>query len=79
MYKKIGIISFLCSIDVILGETNSGSDTYNCTFPVMIEDWRLTFHERTNTTDPVFPFGFVQVFFYCFPLVSFNYLCSVTF
>ncbi|CAH1799067.1 unnamed protein product [Owenia fusiformis] len=45
------------------GEANAGApDTYNCTFPTMIEDWRMKFHEATNgATDPYFPFGFVQL------------------
>ncbi len=48
----------------ILGENNAGynRDKYNCTFPKMIEDWRNVRYTRTNsTTDPQFPFGFVQV------------------
>jgi sialate O-acetylesterase len=47
-----------------LGENNAGHnrDQYNCTFPKMIEAWRNVWHTRTNaTTDPTFPFGFVQV------------------
>ncbi|BFZ09706.1 hypothetical protein BsWGS_12748 [Bradybaena similaris] len=35
---------------------------YNCTFPEMISDWRLNFHQASNgQTDPAFPFGFVQL------------------
>ena len=45
------------------GESNSGApDTYNCTFPAMIDDWRSKwFHGTDELTDPEFPFGFVQV------------------
>ena len=35
---------------------------YNCTFPEMINDWRTKWNIiTTNQTDPLFPFGFVQV------------------
>lgn len=47
-----------------LGEYNANinRNKYNCTFPKMIEYLRAIWHERTNsTTDPHFPFGFVQV------------------
>ena len=51
-----------------LGEDNTivHRDIYPCLFSKMIEYWRSTWYERTNsTTDPQFPFGFVQVnFFY---------------
>ena len=45
------------------GESNAGHpDTYNCTFPAMIDDWRAKWFEATNKgTDETFPFGFVQV------------------
>ena len=45
------------------GEANSRSpDTYNCTFPAMIDDWRAKWFETTNkNTNEMFPFGFVQV------------------
>lgn len=49
-----------------VGENNAGyhRDQYNCTFPKMIEAWRNVWYTRTNsTTDPAFPFGFVQVSF----------------
>jgi sialate O-acetylesterase len=37
-------------------------DGYNCTFPAMIQDWRLKWGEGTNKqTDAEFPFGFVQL------------------
>ena len=47
-----------------LGEANAEekSNNYNCTFPEMIKDWRSKFHASSKgETDPVFPFGFVQV------------------
>jgi hypothetical protein len=52
----------------ILGESNSGfgigRDKYTCTFSKLIEHWRSIWYTRTNsTTDPTFPFGFVQVSF----------------
>ncbi|EDO41559.1 predicted protein, partial [Nematostella vectensis] len=45
------------------GESNSGApQTYNCTFPAMIEDWRRKWFSGTShDTDPEFPFGFVQL------------------
>ena len=48
------------------GESNAGDPTnYTCKFSKMISYWRQTWHERTNgTTDPEFPFGFVQVRFF---------------
>lgn len=37
-------------------------DGYNCTFPAMIADWRLKWHQGTNGhTDASFPFGFAQL------------------
>lgn len=37
-------------------------DSYNCTFPAMINDWRLKWNEGTQgEANPLFPFGFVQV------------------
>ena len=45
------------------GEANSHQpNTYNCTFPAMIDDWRAKWFEGTNkATNEMFPFGFVQV------------------
>ncbi|XP_067675402.1 sialate O-acetylesterase-like [Haliotis asinina] len=48
------------------GETNSdaphGLNRYNCTFPAMIDDWRLKFAEGSGgQTSNMFPFGFVQL------------------
>jgi sialate O-acetylesterase len=48
----------------ILGENNSGGtrDRYICSFSKLIEYWRSIWYTRTNSsTDPIFPFGFVQV------------------
>jgi hypothetical protein len=48
----------------ILGENNAGthSEIYVCLFSKLIEHWRSIWYTRTNsTTDPTFPFGFVQV------------------
>ncbi|XP_076467391.1 sialate O-acetylesterase-like [Babylonia areolata] len=37
-------------------------DNYNCTFPVMIDDWRSKFSAGSGgQTSPDFPFGFVQI------------------
>jgi len=37
-------------------------DTYNCTFPAMIDDWRAKWYEGSHkNTNEMFPFGFVQV------------------
>ncbi|KAL8570528.1 hypothetical protein ACOMHN_008885 [Nucella lapillus] len=36
-------------------------DRYNCTFPAMIDDWRLKFSAASRQTRPDFPFGFVQL------------------
>jgi len=58
---------------IIIGEQNVNydRDQYNCTFPKMIQAWRNVWHTRTNgTTDPSFPFGFVQVK----PSFIFNFL-----
>lgn len=48
------------------GEANAHKpDTYKCTFPTMIDDWRKKFSAASGTT-PNFPFGFVQVQYYYF-------------
>ncbi|XP_071958438.1 sialate O-acetylesterase-like isoform X2 [Antedon mediterranea] len=45
------------------GEANTPSpNSYNCTFPAMIDDWREKWYEGTGgLTDKTFPFGFVQL------------------
>jgi sialate O-acetylesterase len=46
------------------GENNANPShyTYICTFSKLIEHWRSIWYTRTNsTTDPTFPFGFVQL------------------
>ncbi|XP_046843511.1 sialate O-acetylesterase-like isoform X2 [Xenia sp. Carnegie-2017] len=36
--------------------------SYNCSFPAMVDDWRAKWYSSTRgNTDPVFPFGFVQL------------------
>ncbi|KAK6168919.1 hypothetical protein SNE40_020075 [Patella caerulea] len=44
------------------GEANQvvNVNKYNCTFPTMIDDWRLQF-SQAGDTNPLFPFGFVQL------------------
>uniref|UniRef100_A0A8C9U036 Sialic acid acetylesterase n=1 Tax=Scleropages formosus TaxID=113540 RepID=A0A8C9U036_SCLFO len=42
--------------------TNYNLHLYNCTFPAMIDDWRMSFHEGSGgQTAMDFPFGFVQI------------------
>ncbi|KAI1230808.1 hypothetical protein IHE44_0008690 [Lamprotornis superbus] len=46
------------------GEANAflNTDQYNCTFPALITDWRRAFHTGSvGQTEPLLPFGFVQV------------------
>lgn len=46
------------------GESNAfyNKDEYNCSFPAMIDDWRMAFHQASGgQTEDDFPFGFVQV------------------
>lgn len=46
------------------GERNAQyhQDKYNCTFPAMIDDWRMKFHQGSGgQTAMDFPFGFVQL------------------
>jgi len=51
------------------GESNVGPESaalnYSCTFPAMIQDWRKKFSRVNGTSDPIFPFGFVQLSGYC--------------
>ena len=55
MFKNINDV-------LILGEANAGMLNYHCTFPAMINDWRLKFTTATHgQVDAQFPFGFVQV------------------
>ncbi|XP_049339723.1 sialate O-acetylesterase isoform X1 [Astyanax mexicanus] len=40
----------------------SNHDKYSCTFPAMIDDWRMMFHTGSDSqTAADFPFGFVQL------------------
>ncbi|XP_023678267.1 sialate O-acetylesterase [Paramormyrops kingsleyae] len=42
--------------------TNYHQDQYNCSFPAMIDDWRMAFHEGSGGQTALdFPFGFVQI------------------
>nr|XP_020455900.1 sialate O-acetylesterase isoform X1 [Monopterus albus] len=46
------------------GEANAGyhQDKYNCSFPAMIDDWRMAFHQGSGGQTALdFPFGFVQL------------------
>ncbi|XP_049431493.1 sialate O-acetylesterase-like isoform X2 [Epinephelus fuscoguttatus] len=46
------------------GEANTyhNEDKYACTFPAMIDDWRMSFHKGSGgQTAKDFPFGFVQL------------------
>ncbi|XP_051512439.1 sialate O-acetylesterase-like isoform X1 [Myxocyprinus asiaticus] len=46
------------------GEANvdHNRDKYNCSFPAMIDDWRIAFHEGSDGQTALdFPFGFVQL------------------
>lgn len=54
------------SIRLVLlsGEANTDyhQEKYNCSFPAMIDDWRMAFHQGSGgQTAHDFPFGFVQV------------------
>ena len=67
---------------MISGENNVyyNIGKYNCTFSKMIESWRNIWYTRTDSiTDPVFPFGFVQVrifFFFVMPSTIFVIIVS---
>jgi len=44
------------------GESNAGMTNYWCTFPAMVDDWRLKWSQSTGgQTDTEYPFGFVQI------------------
>ncbi|KAK9520604.1 hypothetical protein VZT92_020477 [Zoarces viviparus] len=46
------------------GEANADyhQDQYNCSFPAMIDDWRMAFHQGSGGQTALdFPFGFVQL------------------
>ena len=63
---------------VLLSSPHSGyrTEQYACTFPAMITDWREKWHQNTGgQTDPMFPFGFVQV---CFVLHCVQCMASHT-
>ena len=49
--------------------TGYRAEQYACTFPAMINDWREKWYQGTaGQTNPMFPFGFVQVMY--FPLIK---------
>ena len=55
------------------GEANAHKpDSYKCTFPTMIDDWRQKFSAASGTASD-FPFGFVQVR----PGTRSGYLCCL--
>ncbi|KAK1900323.1 Sialate O-acetylesterase [Dissostichus eleginoides] len=42
--------------------TNYHQEKYNCSFPAMIDDWRMAFHQGSGGQTALdFPFGFVQL------------------
>lgn len=46
------------------GEANADyhQDKYNCSFPTMVDDWRMAFHQGSGEQTALdFPFGFVQL------------------
>lgn len=52
----------------VIGEANTdyNQKKYSCSFPSMIDDWRMAFHQSSGgQTAPDFPFGFVQVLTKC--------------
>ncbi|MBN3318043.1 SIAE acetylesterase, partial [Atractosteus spatula] len=60
--------SKMCTFPIYMtefqGEANTEyhQDLYNCTFPAMIDDWRLAFHQGSGGQTPAdLPFGFVQI------------------
>lgn len=59
----------LSQFGLFSGESNVNfnRDLYNCTFPLLIDDWRQTFHDGSQgQTERLFPFGFVQLSSYLF-------------
>lgn len=59
---------FSISLRTSGGANANKPDTYKCTFPTMIDDWRKKFSAASGTTSN-FPFGFVQVLY-----IFLNYL-----
>lgn len=54
----------LWDLSALSGEANVEyhQDKYNCSFPAMIDDWRMAFHLGSGGQTAIdFPFGFVQV------------------
>ena len=55
--------SFTKNKKFLTGEGNAGNlgqDTYSCTFPALIHEWRRKWSE-SSPTNSNFPFGFVQL------------------
>lgn len=55
---------YICKPFTLSGEANTEyhRDKYNCSFPAMIDDWRMEFHQGSGGQTALdFPFGFVQV------------------
>lgn len=74
-------ILYLRSLFWLSGEANTfyHQDNYNCSFPAMIDDWRMAFHKGSGGQTALdFPFGFVQVCWY-FNLLSRNCTYNKTF
>lgn len=63
MLMQVSVTSlYLASNIVIFIEE---ATKYKCFFPAMINDWRQKWYEGTDRqTDPMFPFGFVQVSYF---------------
>lgn len=61
LFRKLG---YRLSLFILAGEANAdyNKNKYNCSFPAMIDDWRMAFHSGSGgQTADDFPFGFVQV------------------
>ena len=67
---KIGNVQIFMDLTVSInlallsGEANTyyHQEKYNCSFPAMIDDWRMSFHQGSGGQTALdFPFGFVQV------------------
>ena len=59
------IVKYTCiRFFTLSGEANADyhQEQYNCSFPAMIDDWRMAFHQGSGGQTAIdFPFGFVQV------------------
>ena len=60
--KCVHITSYLLKLCLLHHSGVTHAAQYACTFPAMINDWREKWYQGTaGQTDPMFPFGFVQV------------------